>query len=241
MVFPSPRISSLRHQNRGRERPVTCLLLLVVALMAGVTACTTERSVRKNFLKRVTPPQPLLMASAVYGVEKLAVQAWLGPSVRLRKADEQAGAPGDRRRTRESQPTHEPGYFDRFSAPFEEQGRNPDEFSQAEIDEMYGRVNYAYILPPRLALTLTFANTGSSPLMFTITEVNSILGNFAPRPESLTLAPGQQRSLDPMLSNLDNNFEELDLTLSVRQGGNRETQVLRLRRAPTPAPANPSK
>ena len=68
---------------------------------------------------------------------------------------------------------------------------------------MYGRINYEYILPPRLALTVLFVNHGAQPLTFTIADVNSLLGDFAARPATLTLAPGEPGSLDPMLSNLD--------------------------------------
>ena len=38
---------------------------------------------------------------------------------------------------------------------------------------MYGRVNYQYVLPPRLALTLTFANAGTKVMMISVVEVSS--------------------------------------------------------------------
>ena len=57
----------------------------------------------------------------------------------------------------------------------------------------------------------------------------------------MTLGPGQQGSLDPMLSNLDNNFDELDVTLTVKIGDRRETQVLKLRKVPEPPPAAPGR
>ncbi len=207
--------------------------------MIGFTACATERGNKQRLLERVPPPQPLLTASARYGEGTLAVQAWLGPSVRLRKSegqpdDTEKGSRGGERRDQfdgsSSQPT---GYFDRTIAPFEQ---GASDYSAAEIDEMYGRVNYQYILPPRLALTFTFVNTGSRAVTITITEVNSQLGNFAPRPETLTLAPGKEGSIDPMLSTFDNNFEELDVTLTLKNGGKRETQVLKLRRVPSSPP-----
>ena len=209
--------------------------------MAGFTACVTEHRDKRKLLERIPPPQPLLSAIARYGEGTMAVQAWLGPSVRLRKADgqpdatEQGPRTGGRRDRLEGSSSQPADYFDRTSAPFE-QGTN--DYSKEEIDEMYGRVNYQSILPPRLALTFTFVNTCTQTIMLTIAEVNSLLGNFAPRPEKLTLAPGQEGSIDPMLSTFDNNFEELDVTLTLRRGGKGETQVLKLRRVqPSPPPA----
>jgi hypothetical protein len=40
-----------------------------------------------------------------------------------------------------------------------------------------------------------------------------------------------------MLSAFDNNFEELDVTLTLKYGGKRETQVLKLLRVPSSPPA----
>ena len=208
--------------------------------MIGFTACATERGNKKRLLERVPPPQPLLTASARYGEGTLVVQAWLGPSVRLRKTEGQpdatekgprAGGRRDHFEGSSSQPTDS---FDRAFAPFE-QGAN--DYSAEEIDEMYGRVNYQYILPPRLALTFTFVNTSSRTVTLAIAEVNSLLGNFAPRPETLTLAPGQEGSTDPMLSTFDNNFEELNVTLTLKNGGRGETQILKLLRVPSSTPA----
>jgi len=208
-------------------------------LLAGLTACTTSRSTREKFLERVPPPQPILNATAAYGNGVLEAEAWLGSSVRLRKPGE--AGPGDRR-------SRDEGHFRRPSGsisqdyadnPFEEGSEDRDRYSKDEIDEMYGKVNYQYILPPRLALTLSFVNKGKQPLVVTITEVNSVMGNFAPRPETLMLGPGEEGRVDPMLSSFDNNFEALDVTVGIRLGARAEEQVLHLRRtekAPPPAP-----
>ena len=94
---------------------------------------------------------------------------------------------------------------------------------------------------PRLALTLTLTNRGTQPIVADLTEVNSAMGNFAPRPETLMLAPGQEGRVDPMLSSFDNNFDELDVTVGMIVGGRAEQHVLHLRRVPEPpeAPAKP--
>ncbi len=221
-------------------------LLGAAFILAGLAACTTSRSTRERFLERVPPPQPLLTGSATYGDGILTVQAWLGPSVRLKKPEDAADRPGSRagdlsRRFDDPRRSGEPVGYGSFADPFQDSAERADQYSAQEIDEMYGRVNYQYILPPRLALTFTFANTGSQPMIVSVTEVNSALGNFAPRPEQLMLKPGQQGSLDPMLSTLDNNFDHLEVTLAVKIGEHRETQVLRLRRTEEPHPAGPGK
>ena len=137
-------------------------------------------------------------------------------------------------RQQEEAASEERDYFEHFDIPFAQGGNN---YSPQEIDALYGRINYESISPPRMALTFRFANTGTQPVTFTISDVNSTLGNFAPRPETLTVTPGQAGTLDPMLSNLNANFEELDVTLTLKIGRNKETQILRLRRSQEPAVA----
>ncbi len=217
--------------------PAPCGRLAAALLLAGLTGCATSRSTRAKFLERVPPPQPILNASATYGDGALMVQAWLGSSVRLRKpgeGDRRSGGEGSYRR-----PPRGSISQDYEENPFADEGGDRDRYSKDEIDEMYGKVNYQYILPPRLALTLSFVNRGKRPLTVTITEVNSAMGNFAPRPETLTLGPGEEGRVDPMLSSFDNNFEQLDVTIGVRIGGRAEEQVLHLRRTAEPPPAPP--
>jgi hypothetical protein len=242
--FSSRALPPRRQTGQPAGRGSAALLILTMTAIVGLTACATERGDKKRLLERVPPPQPLLTASAAYGNGTLEVQAWLGPSVRLRKADGGPDAAGGRphaggHRGRWQESSSPPSdYPDRADAPFES-GANS--YSSAEIEEMYGRVNYQYILPPRLALTFTIANKSAQTIALAIADVNSLLGNFAPRPEKFVLAPGQQGSIDPMLSTFDNNFEELDVTLTIRRGNQRETQVLKLCRAQPPSPPTPGK
>ena len=181
----------------------------------------------------------MLMDSATYGGGVLTVESWLGPSVRLKKigdlAETPEGKPRSERRRQDALPAASP-YWEPSDSPFEPGGSS---FSAQEVDEMYGHTNYDYILPPRLALTFVFVNNGTKPLMFTIADVNSFLGNFAARPPTFTLAPGQRGSPDPMLSNLDTNFDGLDVTLSVQVGAKVETKVLKLHRTTEARPTAP--
>lgn len=242
--FSSPALPPGRQTGQPGGCRSAALLILAMTAILGLTACATERGDKRRLLERVPPPQPLLTASAAYGNGTLEVQAWLGPTVRLRKADggpdSAEGRPhaGGRRGQRQESSSPPSDYPDRADAPFES-GANS--FSSAEIEEMYGRVNFQYILPPRLALTLTIANKSAQTIALAVADVNSLLGNFAPRPEKFVLAPGQQGSIDPMLSTFDNNFEDLDVTLTIRRGDQRETQVLKLRRVQPPSPPTPAK
>ena len=239
--FPA-RPGALRCRRPSNPLPVPGAVWLgLVLVAAALGGCATSRATREKFLERVPPPQPLLTASGTFGGGILTAQAWLGPSVRLRKPgehEEEAGEPGPRGRFHGR--NEERDDFSRYTDPFQEDSGDENKYSQQEIDEMYGRVNYQYVLPPRLALTLTFANTGTRRLTVTIAEISSTLGNFAPRPEQLILGPGQEGSLDPMLSTLEDNFNELDVTVGVRIGDQRETQILKLRHATGPRPGAPA-
>ena len=90
-------------------------------------------------------------------------------------------------------------------------------------------------MQPRLALTFTFTNSGPQPVEFDLVEVNSLLGNFAPRPEKLSLAPGAEGAMEPMLSNLPPGLEGLEVTLTLKHGNRSETQVLKLHPMSKPA------
>lgn len=177
--FPVPRLPAFRaHRPKTAGRIPAAVRLGAAIFLLGLVACATSRSARERFLERVPPPQPLLNATATYGAGILTVQAWLGPSVRLRKPGEHPEADGEQgggegRRHRFQGSSRDDDSNQGFAAPFEEDSANESEYSQAEIDEMYGRVNYQYVLPPRLALTLTFANAGTKVMMISVVEVSS--------------------------------------------------------------------
>ncbi len=91
---------------------------------------------------------------------------------------------------------------------------------------------------PPVTLHVTFENKSQSPIEIVPTEVNSDLGNFAPRPKSLTLAPGEKGSLEPMVSQLGVTSDEIPLTLSVRIGSKSETKVILVKNILAPALRN---
>jgi hypothetical protein len=80
---------------------------------------------------------------------------------------------------------------------------------------------------PPVTLMVELENKGTEPIEVIPTEVNSDLGNFAPRPQKVTVAPGQKVRLDPMVSQLGVTSDDIPVTLSVRIGGAKaETQVI---------------
>ena len=218
---PSPTRCFSGGARRSPWVHLTVVLLAALFGGASLSSCSSTPSHDRRLLKSLQPPQPMLAGAVVCCGGVLKVECWLGPTVRLKRA---AGNGG--RADQGGQPPAEPGSTD---GPFRKGAAN---YSAQEIDEMYGRINYESVLPARLALTLSITNSGDRPVKLIIADVNSPLGDFAPRPESLTVAPGQQGSVDPMLSNRDDNFDELDVTLIIKAGGQKETQVLSLQRIP---------
>ncbi len=81
----------------------------------------------------------------------------------------------------------------------------------------------------RHALTVTFRNQGDKDVDVSVLAVQSVLGNFAPRPERLLLAPTQTAALDNMFSANATSFEAVQLTVTVRSSGQTETVVVSMR------------
>jgi hypothetical protein len=88
---------------------------------------------------------------------------------------------------------------------------------------------------------LRFTNQGAAPVTLIIDDFVSPLGNFAVRPEQLTLAPGQSLETDPMTSQLAGALAEVDATLVLRIGTKGEKKTFRLHGVTPPAePAEPA-
>ena len=95
-----------------------------------------------------------------------------------------------------------------------------------------GGVGFAAM--PRQTLTIRFTNRSDSPVTLAVSELSSLIGNFAPQPELLTIAPGATASLDPVSGDAGGLLNWLDVTIALRQGGAPETRTLHL--VPTAAP-----
>jgi hypothetical protein len=92
---------------------------------------------------------------------------------------------------------------------------------------------------PTVELRAKFTNNSEIPLVFAVTDVISGLGNFAVRPDRLSLAPHQSGELEPMPAIYPDVINELAVEVRVRHAGRNESRSLRLHGAAAPAPTTP--
>jgi hypothetical protein len=90
---------------------------------------------------------------------------------------------------------------------------------------------------PHQTLRISFTNTGPNPVVIAVTEFRSLIGNFVPQPESLTLAPGGSAALEPVSGDAGGTLESLDVTVTLKRDRTSDTQVVHLQ---GPAPAAPA-
>jgi hypothetical protein len=93
-------------------------------------------------------------------------------------------------------------------------------------------------MPPTL-MRLRLENTTVAAVVVEVHEVNSELGNFAVRPDKLTVAPGEWAEPDPMQSLLGLDTYALPVTITLRVAGQTETKILTLHPVAS-APAAPA-
>ena len=178
---------------------------------------------KKELIQNTPPPQPVLTDTAAFDGGILAVECWLGPTVRLKKSP---GKPADEEARGQGGFELEAG-SDSAGDPFK---HGASAFSVEEMNVMYGG-RIMRTSGRRSSLTLRVTNGGTKPVSLTFVDVNSALGDLSPVPTP-SPAPGQQGSVDPMLSNLEVNFDELAVSVTIKIGGQKETRILKLHRTP---------
>jgi hypothetical protein len=82
-------------------------------------------------------------------------------------------------------------------------------------------------MPPAM-MRLRLENTTASAIDVEVIGLDSELGDFAVRPDKLTLQPGQSAEPDPMESLLGVDTYSLPVTITLRTAGRTETKVLTL-------------
>lgn len=82
-------------------------------------------------------------------------------------------------------------------------------------------------MPPAM-MRLRLENTTASAIDVEVIGLDSELGDFAVRPDKLTLQPGQSAEPDPMESLLGVDTYSLPVTITLRTAGHTETKVLTL-------------
>ncbi|MDF9826922.1 hypothetical protein M2447_001007 [Ereboglobus sp. PH5-10] len=154
------------------------------------------------------PPPPAMQGYGEFFDGKLLVEASLGRGFRMR--------PGkmrdmDGRRGRGDSFT-EVYYVD----------------SDDEPEEQYfiPRMNNS-TLPP-VALRLRVTNQMAESVEVEFIECNSLLGNFAVRPEKITIAPGEMGAPEPMTSLLGLSAGEFQLKIGLKVGAIQESKILML-------------
>ena len=94
---------------------------------------------------------------------------------------------------------------------------------------------------PPVALRLRLTNTSTETMEVTFLLCKSELGDFAVRPEKLTLAPGQSAEPEPMTSRLGLTSDELLLKVSLRLAGKVEQKDLILKAVSPTTPESGAK
>lgn len=88
-------------------------------------------------------------------------------------------------------------------------------------------------LPP-VILRLGLKSHATAPFDVEILEINSDLGNFAVRPEKLTLAPDEPSGPDPMNSQLGVTSDEIPVKVAIRANGKTESKTIMVKSLFTP-------
>jgi len=145
---------------------------------------------------------------------KLLVEASLGRGFRLR-----------------------PGMMKNYSGRHRDGGGGGDEgdgsfgdiyyVSQEDTEEYFIPRMTNSTLPP-VALRVRVTNQTRQPVEVQFLECNSALGNFAVRPEKITIAAGEIGSPDPMNSLLGVTSDTIQLKIGLGVAGAKETKVLTL-------------
>jgi hypothetical protein len=154
------------------------------------------------------PPPPTMQGYGDFFDGKLLVEASLGRGFRMR--------PG---RMREMANRQGRGDENPFSDVYYIDG-------QDEVEDQYfiPRMNNS-TLPP-VALRLRVTNQLQEPVEVEFLECNSLLGNFAVRPEKITIPAGETGAPDPMTSLLGLSDGEFQLKIGLKVGAAQETKIV---------------
>jgi hypothetical protein len=80
-------------------------------------------------------------------------------------------------------------------------------------------------LPP-VILRLELKNQGTAPIEVEILEVNSDLGNFAVKPDTLKLPPGEPTEPEPMNSQLGVTSDEIPVKVRLKYAGKVDSKTI---------------
>jgi hypothetical protein len=200
--------------SRSSIRRFPCLKLLSSAcLAAGVFlgGCKSQ----PDYVSENTPEQqaerPTMQGHEAFFEGRLLVEANLGRGFRLRAV---------RKRDFQSRAGIGDGFTDVYML------EEPEPEEQVYLPRMANST-----LPP-VALRLRVTNGTDAPVDVEFLHCDSSLGNFAVRPEHLTIAPGGAGIPDPMTSLLGVMTNEIQLKVGLRLAGKSESKTVTLKVLP---------
>ncbi len=122
-------------------------------------------------------------------------------------------------------------------------GGSPADFEGGDAPRRAGGQLGSPMPPVTLSLSLTNSAQEGAPLEVEIVDFESDLGNFALKPDHLTLAPGQTGGPGSVVSRLGVTSAEIPVKVTLRLGDKKDTQsvVLRPKAVPdAPPPKAPA-
>jgi hypothetical protein len=192
--------------------PLLRLSVFLTALALFLTGCNGGPRVADaaSIAESKKVPPPVMQAETGFFEGKLLVEVNLGRGFRPRLV--RSGARSDR--NLDSSVTGTTLVFGSFSPDPEDE--IPDE----------SRARFRNSTLPPVALRLRVHNVTTSPVEVTFLECKSYLGNFAVRPEKITIAPESSGQPDPMVSLLGVSGTEIPVTITLRLGAQTETHTV---------------
>jgi len=203
-------------------------LLITATALLFADGCASRRDYVPEIDSKATPP-PAMQGYGEFFAGKLMVEASLGRGFRMLPGRMKDYARRNRGGGGEGEDDDGNGFTDVYY------------IDQADAEQYFIPRMSNSTLPP-IALRVRVTNQTQQPVEVEFLECNSPLGNFAVRPEKITLAAGATGSPDPMTSLLGVAGDEIQLKIGLRVGDAKETKTIILRTIKTaPPPQAPAK
>jgi hypothetical protein len=207
-VFRRPPALSAGHPRAGAARTWSvALVALALALAAGGCSSRPEREARRA---AALPPQTPLAADGKWFAGSMLAHVTVDPA----------------------QPPGTPVVAGSAGGAVRAGGRGRGHRGGAHAGDEEAPRPVPVLATPRQMLQITLTNLGGEPVTVAVTDLQSALGNFAVRPEQLTLGPAASGSVNPMFASFPDNLDALDVTLALKIDGRTESRTLRLTAAP---------
>ena len=211
--------------NRFRLLPVILFSTSALPGLLLMTGCETRPS--RSLSDAATVPRPIAMSGEAHFFD-----GKITASVTVSRG---SGRPGGTGNAEEGRGGGKRGGGRQRGGP------PPGGAGGSDPDSTYAQPVHRSSSLPTVTLRLKLENHTNAPVEVEISEVSSDLGNFAVRPEKLTLAPNESAEPDPMFSQLGVTSDEIPVKVGLKNAGITETEVLAVKTvrtavAPTLAP-----